>query len=138
MKVIVDTNIVFSALLSAENIFRNELIFNDHDEFYTCRLLIVEIFKHKEKLIKASKLPEENMLEVLHEILKHIEFYNEHLIGAAHWKEAYELCKDIDLKDIPFIALCLEIDGYFWSGDELLKAHLKTKRFNKFFTTTKK
>lgn len=134
MKVIVDTNIVFSALLSGDNAFRDELIFNEEAEFYTCRFLIVEIFKNKEKIVKSSKLKEEALLEAFHEILKSIEFYNEDLIDEKNWKEAYELCKDIDLKDMPFVALTLEIDGRFWSGDEVLKDNLRNKGFNRFFT----
>ncbi len=134
MKVIVDTNIVFSALLSGDNTFRNELIFNEEAEFYTCRFLIVEIFKHKEKLRQVSKLPEEELLEVFHEILKNIELYNEDLISEENWKEAYELCKDVDLKDISFVALTLEIEGRLWSGDETLKDHLRIKGFDRFFT----
>ena len=134
MKVIVDINIVFSALLSGDNIFRSELIFNEEAEFYSCRFLMVEIFKNKEKIVKFSKLKEEELLEVFHEILKSMEFYNEELIDEKNWKEAYELCKDIDLKDIPFVALTLEIDGLLWSGDEILKEKLSGKGFNKFFS----
>ncbi len=137
MKVIVDTNIVFSALLSSENTFRNELIFNEEDEFYTCRFLIVEIFKNKEKIKKLTKLEEEVLLETLHEILKRIRFYNEDLIDESHWKEAYRYCKEVDLKDIPFVALNLELDGHLWTGDEILKSHLKQKGFAKFFSPRK-
>lgn len=133
MKVIVDTNIVFSALLSGDNTFRNELIFNEEAEFHTCRFLIVEIFKNKEKIVKSSKLKEEELLEAFHEILKTIEFYSEGLIDEKNWKEAYELCKDIDLKDIAFVALALEIDGLLWSGDEILKDNLRNKGFKRFF-----
>jgi predicted nucleic acid-binding protein len=134
VKIIVDSNIAFSSLLSADNTFRNELIFNEEAEFYTCRFLIVEIFKHKEKIVKVSKLQEEELLEVFHEILKNIEFYNEVHISEENWKEAYELCKDVDLKDMPFVALTLEIDGRLWSGDEMLKDNLRNKGFNRFFT----
>ncbi len=120
-------------MLREENTSRNELIFNEEAEFYTCRFLIVEIFKHKEKILKFSKLPEEELLEVLHEILRNIEFYNEDLINEANWKSAYKLCHDVDLKDMPFVALALEIDAHLWSGDERLKKHLKNKGFNKFY-----
>lgn len=137
MKAIVDTNIVFSALLSSENIYRNELLFNEDVQFYTCRFLIVEVFKNKEKMVKLSKFPEEELLEVFYDILKNFELYNEDLINKDKWKEAYELCKDIDLKDTPFVALCLEMDARMWTGDEVLKKGLIKKEFKKFFSLKK-
>ena len=72
-------------------------------------------------------------MEVFHEILKRISFYNEELVSEDNWREAYELCKDVDLKDIPFVALSLEVDGLLWTGDELLKESLREKGFSNFF-----
>jgi predicted nucleic acid-binding protein len=48
MKIIVDTNIIFSALLKEDNHYARELIKNEeaHD-FYAVYFTIVELFKHK-------------------------------------------------------------------------------------------
>ena len=133
-KVIVDSNIIFSSLLSNNNYFRNILIFSNEYKFYSCRFSIIEIFKHKEKILKLSKLDEDKILESFYEILKNVELYNEKLIFKENWKKAYELCRDIDLKDISFIALSIELDALLWTGDNKLKDGLIKKGFNKIIT----
>jgi predicted nucleic acid-binding protein len=51
MKIIVDTNIVFSALLASNNTI-GDLLFNSdkHFDFYSCSYMRYEIKKHWEKL----------------------------------------------------------------------------------------
>ena len=71
MKVVVDTNIIFSALLKEDNRYASALIKNEgaHD-FYAVYFTIVELFKHKEKIKKFSKLSEEDILEALYDLRK--------------------------------------------------------------------
>jgi predicted nucleic acid-binding protein len=47
--------------------------------------------------------------------------------------QAYRLCKHIDEDDTPFIALTLELNGVFWTGDKHLKEYLKEHGFTLFF-----
>ena len=132
MIVIIDSNIIFSSLLSKNSKFRSILL-NPAIDFYTPNFLISEIFKHKEKLIKNAKCTEEEVYEFLNKILQRIHFVNDELISFETANNAYELCKDIDEKDTPFIALVLEFNGSFWTGDNLLIKGLKAKGFNNFF-----
>ena len=52
-RVVVDTNIFFSALISAESSFAKTMLRLEND-FFVCETTLVEIFEHKEKLVKAS------------------------------------------------------------------------------------
>lgn len=131
MKIIVDTNIIFSTLLKSGYKFR-DILFAGSDEFYSCKWAIAEIFKHKDKILKCSKLSEEILFETLHKIFKNIHFVNDELISNENLKKAYDLCHDIDEKDILFVALTLELNGVLWTGDKELKEGLKKKGFNKF------
>jgi predicted nucleic acid-binding protein len=133
MKIIVDTNIVFSSLLKKNNKFRDIIILNEEHEFITCRMLLVELFKHKNKIVENSKLSESEILELFYEILKNIELFNESYISLDNWSLAYDLCHDIDTKDIVFIALTLETNGLLWTSDKNLKEKLQEKGFNRFF-----
>jgi len=121
MKVIVDTNIMFSILLKDKSKERDVLFLSEDLEFFSCRFAIVELFKHKEKISKFSKLTEDEILTSLYRLLKIINFYNEDLISREVLKKAYELCSGIDEKDTLFVALTLEINGYLWTGDKKLK-----------------
>lgn len=133
MKVVVDTNIIFSALLKEENRYAHALIKNEaaHD-FYAVYFTIVELYKHKEKIQKFSKLSEEDILEVLYELLKHIHIVNDDIISISSWKQAMQLTHDVDIKDVPNVALTIELNAQLWTNDNELKKGLRLKGFNEF------
>ena len=100
-KIIIDTNILFSILLSKENKYKH-ILFNTDLEFYTCNFLFVEIFKHKNKIQNISNLTEDEILWQLKIILSKITFIKEELIPREIFNKAYILTKDIDEKGYPF------------------------------------
>ena len=53
--VVIDTNLLFSALIPKASKIR-EILFESNLKFYSPNILISEIYKHKDKLIKHSKL----------------------------------------------------------------------------------
>ena len=57
MKIVVDTNIIFSSLLNSNGNIGN-LLFNSEKyfEFYSCSYMTYEIQKHWERLRKISTL----------------------------------------------------------------------------------
>lgn len=55
MKLVIDTNIIFSALLKKESAIK-KFILEPANELYTCNFFFVEIFKYKEKIEKLSDL----------------------------------------------------------------------------------
>lgn len=130
--VIVDTNIVFSALLRHPSRFSNILLEAKH-HFFVCELVLVESFKHKEKIIQASRLSEDEIIRVYHILIRRLHLFKEALISPTHRRAAYELCYAIDVSDTPHIALTLELDGDLWTGDKTLKEGLQQKGFNRFF-----
>ncbi len=131
-KIILDTNILFSILLSKENRYKY-ILFNTNLEFYTCNFLFVEIFKHKNKIQNISNLTEDEILWQLETILNKITFIKEEFIPKEIFDKAYLLSKDIDDKDTPFVALSIFLNGLILTGDKKLKNHLKQKGFNNFY-----
>ena len=86
MKIVVDTNIIFSALLSSDNTIGNLLFNSDkHFEFYTCTYLRFEIHKHWERLKKLSKLSEEELQISYNQVLLKLKFINEEIIPVETW-----------------------------------------------------
>jgi predicted nucleic acid-binding protein len=130
--VIIDTNIVMASLRKKDSATRRK-IFRSTFRFTTTSFLFVEIFKYKEAIFKNAELTEEETYEYLEKIVQRIDFVSEELISIENFFEAYRLCKDIDKKDIPFVALSLEFDAPLWTRDDALKNHLRTKGFNNFF-----
>ena len=130
--VIVDTNILFSALLSSQSSFAETLLKSEH-QFFVCEQILVEMFKHKEKIAKLSKLPESDLIQLFYILLKRLNLFKEDLISHENRKKAFELCRDVDETDTPHVALTLELDGSLWTGDKVLKEGLRLKGFNQFF-----
>lgn len=131
--VVVDTNVLFSALLSSQGRFRRILLDDTPNRFYACRFSVVELFKHKSKLIAATKLAEPELLEAMSLILGRLQFHDELSLSRDSVSEALALCADIDEKDTPFVALTIELGARLWTGDEELRRGLKAKGFERFF-----
>jgi len=104
-------------------------------EFYSCYLLKVELLKHRDKIVKFSKLSLSEVDEVEQRIFRNIDFINEALIPIAHLKYAENLTADIDPDDAPFVALTKYIKGKIWTGDKELLKGLKNKGFTQTITT---
>lgn len=92
-RVVLDTNILFAALRSKNANFRAKL-FSDDYTFYAPKYIIVEIFKHKERILKNTKVEDESEIyEYLNEILQRIHFVNEDFVSTANYIKAYHLCR---------------------------------------------
>ena len=130
--VVVDTNIVFSAIHSPNSSVRQRLL-TLPNRFVTRNFLFVEIFRHKERIFKNSKATEEEIYDYLEKVLSRINFFNESLISVENYFRAYHLCREVDIKDIAFVALALELDAPLWTRDNVLKDGLKLKGFSSFF-----
>jgi predicted nucleic acid-binding protein len=131
--VIADANIVFRCLLAGRGDLRGRIGPGQHPQFFSPRFLFVELFKHKERLALAARLPEAELLEALYALVSRLEFVNEANIPVGTWVEAYRLCKDIDEKDTPYVALALHLDGRLWTSDEQLRRGLQARGFDRFF-----
>lgn len=110
--VIVDTNILFSALLNSQSSFAETLLKSEH-QFFICEQILMEMFKHKEKIARLSKLPEPDLIRFYYVLLKRLYLFKEDLISLENRKKAFELCRDVDETDTPHVALTLELDGYY-------------------------
>ena len=130
--VVIDTNIVFKALRLQNSTIR-DILTDQRYRFYAPKFLIVEIFKHKEKLLKNNLQAEDDLYEYLNTLLQHITFVNEDTVSIGSYLEAYRLCKDVDEKDVPFVALAIELSCLLWTRDQPIIDGLISKGFNAFF-----
>jgi|LakMenE22Apr09ns_1017241.scaffolds.fasta_scaffold03894_3 predicted nucleic acid-binding protein len=137
MKIVVDTNIIFSALLNSDGII-GDLIFNSskHFEFYSCSYMRFEIQKHWEKLKKISKLSDEQLEVSYAQILTKIKFINEEIIPVEIWLSSEKITKDIDIDDTDFVALTRFLKANLWTGDKVLCSGLKEIGFKKVLNTS--
>lgn len=130
--VVVDTNIVFAAIHTSKSLTRQHLLMVPI-HFVTCNFLFIEIFRHKERIFKNSRANEGEIYDYLEKVLSRLHFFNEELISVENYFRAYHLCKEIDLKDIAFVALSIELNARLWTRDTILKDGLRLKGFDQFY-----
>lgn len=130
--VVIDTNIFFSALLSQDSRFAAIIQRSDY-RFFICEYVVVELFKHKERITRYSRLSEEELLLLYYDLLRKVTIYKEDLISLRNRRTALTLCQDIDEADTPHVALTLELGGFLWTGDRKLRMGLQEKGFARFF-----
>ncbi len=137
MKFVVDTNIVFSGILNSSGTIGKILIHsNDHIQFYSCDFLRIELFKHRNKLLKLTKLSASQLQEIEFLITSNIVFINEALLPQKLLISTEKLLIDIDVNDTPFVALTKHLKAKLWSGDKELLLGLQSKSFNDVITTS--
>jgi predicted nucleic acid-binding protein len=135
-KIIVDTNIIFSCLLNSQGTI-GDIIFNSENifEFYSNQYMRFEIRKHWNKLLKISKLTDNELQIAYDKMLLKLTFINEELIPQNDWEKAETLVADIDIDDTDFAALTRYLKGGLWTGDKPLYDGLKAKRFRTVYNT---
>lgn len=131
--IVVDTNILFSALLRGDTAFSTEM-FESARDFFICETTLTELFRHKEKLIRNSRMNAPALVHAYHLLLTRMQLFRESRIPEACWVRARELCTGVDDDDVPQVAVTLALDGLLWTGDRVLKAGLLARGFDRFFT----
>ena len=128
MKIVIDSNVVFSALLNQSGKIGQLLIFaRQHLEFYAPNLLKAELKRHKDKMLEISGLSEDELESLKEEIFECINFISEEQIPYQCWHNAIPIVREVDMDDIAFVALSEYIDARLWTGDKHLLEGLKAK-----------
>jgi predicted nucleic acid-binding protein len=114
MKLVLDSNIIFSALIKKSK--TRDIILSDLFELYAPEYIFNEITKHKELLLRKSKLDCRDFDALLLLLQKHI-----HLITKDKYNEKMAIAEDIlgniDITDSPFLALAMALSCSIWSND---------------------
>jgi predicted nucleic acid-binding protein len=125
MKIVVDANILFSALIKKDSFTRKFLV-NDRFELYTSEFFFEEYTKHLATIAKKTKLSERDIRDLLNEFLLEAKirvFANPEL--ESFREEAEKICPDPD--DVFYFQLALKLDCPIWSNDKALKKQDKIK-----------
>ena len=136
MKIVVDTNSVFSAILNSQSWIGQILLYSDKNvKFYSPRYLQTEIQNHKEKIKKYTSLSDSEIDEMIDALYAKINFISEEFIPKEVLIVADELTRDVDYDDVIFVPLAIHLRCKLWTGDKILMNTLKQKGFKRFITT---
>jgi len=136
MRIAVDSNIVYSAILNTEGRI-GDILLNSQEQFvfYACEYLREEIEDHKAKIMTAAEYDERTFSETKYLVYSSLKFFTESVIPFEFWRQAADLVRDIDMDDIAFVALSLFLDIKLWTGDKKLREGLARKGFANSIST---
>jgi len=136
MKFVIDSNIVFSAILNPESKI-GQIVLNGskYFTFFSIDQLQEEIDNHEDKILKISGLSGADYLRIYGLIKSRIRFVNQLLINSDNYSMAEELTHDVDSDDLLFVGLSIQERCKLWSGDKRLIKGLQNKGFKQTITT---
>lgn len=136
MKVVVDTNIVFSAILNSNSWIGNIILNSGKSlKFYSPKYLQKEIQNHIAKIQKITNLNDDEVQDVIEILFTKIHFIADELIPKETLAQADLLTRNVDFDDVMFIALSLHLNCKLWTGDKELISSLTKTGFNSFIST---
>lgn len=131
MKIVMDSNILFSALISGKELYIN--IFKTL-QIFVPDFIFVEISKYEERIIKKIKAPDEFSF-FIRDLFSQITVIPKLGISKQNYKKALSLCENIDPKDTPYLSLSIELNIPLWTNDKKLINGLFDKGYKKIITT---
>jgi predicted nucleic acid-binding protein len=126
VEVVVDTNVIISALLKDGS--ARKLLLLAPFRFYTVPYARREIEKHRDGLVKRAGIDDETFQYLMDKIFERIEVVSPEIINPYR-ERAIEAMKNIDPDDAPFIALALYLECPIISEDKHLKRQTIVKTF---------
>lgn len=125
MKIVIDSNRVFAALLK-ENTTR-KILFCTEINFYAPDCITIELGKYKQEILKKLDLNEEE-----YEILLSLIFENITIVPIEEYSEFVRILEKMisDPKDIPYLALAISLQANgIWTHDPHFKEQTEVKIF---------
>jgi len=130
MKLVIDTNIVISALIK-DSLARVLILFGNIS-LVSPEFIMEEVDKYKSLILDKSGLSNEEFEELVSAILNKIEIVPKEEY-ESNMVEAEGIIERIHISDVPFIACALAIDSDgIWSEDR----HFKKQSVVKLFKTS--
>ncbi len=113
LRLVLDTNIIISALINKKSTVR-DILLTDKITFYLPELVLAELLKHQELLCKKSGLSKSEVFFTIFYLLSKVEIVKKEAF-SENLEKARNIMEKIDIKDSEFVALALSIenDGIF-------------------------
>ena len=127
MKVILDVNVILSALIRDST--TRKIILNSEFDFYFPEPSLNKIRKYNIYILKKSGLTEGDYNKIMATLFKYIQTVHTEEI-EKNWDKAKRIMEHIDPEDIVFVATALSIaNSVIWSDDKHFENQNKVKIF---------
>jgi len=124
MNYIIDFNILFSSMLSGKSFYKT--LFRNNN-FYTPDFIFIEMQKYENQIVEKTNLEIEQLISYTKFLFSHLIVFPNMVITIKSKQNAYDLIKDIDIKDITYLALSIELELPLITIYEILYKGLRKK-----------
>ncbi|MEK6978961.1 MAG: PIN domain-containing protein [Candidatus Micrarchaeota archaeon] len=124
MQLVVDSNIVFAALIK-DSVTRR-LFLHLNAEFFIIQTNYQELEKYKKELLVKSGMNEASFNLLLEQLMRRCVLVENDAL-FEHWDDAKKLILEVDVGDVPFVAAALVTGADIWSDDEHFTKQKKIK-----------
>lgn len=124
MKLIVDSNILFAAIIKDSTV--RKIIMHSPCELLTVKFSEEEINKYKEEILEKSNLSNDEFNAIFDKLKQKLKMLDDQII-TLKFEEAYEIMKNIDPRDSIFLAAALATNSDIWSDDQHFQKQNKIK-----------
>ena len=114
---VIDTNVVMGMLISGKAHYRTILTFV---RFYLPEFSLTELDEYKHVIYEKSKFTEIELKEFIYFVFSSVSVIPGFAQSNESIKSANNLCQDIDIKDVSFLALSIDMDLPLLTRDEQL------------------
>jgi predicted nucleic acid-binding protein len=114
---VVDANVLISIMISGKSSYKPILGYFD---FYTPDFVFEEIEKYKPVIFEKTKMNVEELQRFTFFIFNQVSVIPRIVISDEAIEKSTELTKDVDIKDLSYIALAIELDCILLTRDNNL------------------
>ena len=125
---VLDANILMSMLMSGKADYRPLLSFFT---FILPEFVLVEVEKYSEVIKQKSRLSDTELLQWTYFVFSQLTIIPRYALQQESLAKAEELLRNVDLKDVPYVALSMQVDLPLLTRDKLLYDGLRKQGFRK-------
>ena len=128
MDFVIDANILMSMLISGKASYRPLLTYYN---FILPDFVLVELEKHKEVLKSKTKMKEDEFLQWSYFVFSQLTILPNYTLNSESLEKSEKLLENIDLKDVTYVALAMQLDLTLLTRDKPLYEGLRQQKFKK-------
>ncbi len=128
MDFVIDANILMSMLISGKASYRPLLTYYN---FILPDFVLVELEKHKEVLKSKTKIQEDEFLQWSYFVFSQLTILPNYTLKPESLEKSEKLLEQIDLKDVTYVALAMQLDLILLTRDKPLYEGLRKQKFKK-------
>jgi predicted nucleic acid-binding protein len=128
MNYVVDANVLMSIIISGKAIYKPLL---SYYKFIVPEFALVEIDKYKDIIFEKAKMQKSELINFSYSVFSEIVVLPNYVMDEYVIEKAVELTKNVDIKDVSYIALSMQLDLVLLTREKKLIAGVKKNKYNK-------